>query len=142
MIDSDELMSPDENTNFKSTDGKLSLALPTSDLLISGVSFYFGNFPLTRLLVMLLAAILLGFHPSKNVALLFGTTTLGLIGLLLLKDWSSQPNFGGFGVVVGSIFLCSSVILAPVASKIARKRSMGDAAVRDCKSTTGEMPTD
>lgn len=99
-VEDNELMEPDTEQNLRfeggKEGGKLAISLPSFRLLGESMK-YFSVFPAIRSLTLFLLLLGLCYHPSTDVPRFFQIATLGLIGFILLKDWSQKlMNNGGY----------------------------------------------
>jgi len=123
VVDKDELMSPGTETNFSGSGGVISVALPSWRLMLDGTAFYLCQFPGGRLLIMLLCAIVLCHHPSRNLTSLLAVSALCLCGYALIVRWSSNApeSLNRLDFAGGILLLGSAPILAASVPALVRK---------------------
>ncbi|GAK61382.1 hypothetical protein U27_01282 [Candidatus Vecturithrix granuli] len=85
-----ELMGPDTEKTIRREGDKLVVTLPSLQLLLGSTAIYIADFPAIRHLILFFTAIILLYHPAKNLTHFLGMTITGLVGFLLLKDWAHQ----------------------------------------------------
>ncbi|MBD3305405.1 hypothetical protein GF339_03425 [candidate division KSB3 bacterium] len=81
-----ELMSPDTEQTIRTEGEKTILSLPSFDLLLGSTALYIVEFPIVRHLVLFFTSLVLCYHPCKHLTGFLGLTTVGLVGVLLLKE--------------------------------------------------------
>ncbi|MCP4395805.1 MAG: transglutaminase domain-containing protein [bacterium] len=128
QVDQQELMNPDTEQNVRLDGGKLAISLPSSQLLLESTALYVANFPTIRNLLLFFVALLLCYHPSRNLAQFFGIATLGLVGFILFKDWAQDVNDGklhGMNIYFfgGTLLLGASFACALIVSALSRRKA-------------------
>ncbi len=115
-VDGQELMGPDKEKSLKKVDGKTIISLPSWKMILTGFAFILSEFPAIRNLIILLTALILLYHPCKNMAALFAATTAALLGFILLMEWGEKFRYEdyaaiNFEFIFGFGLLSTSIIL-------------------------------
>lgn len=90
-VDGSELMGPQPDKNYRHVGEKVVLTFPALRTIL-GSTAMIAKFPAVRCLVILATALVLAYHPCRNLAGLLGVAVLGLVGFVLLLDWGSRFN--------------------------------------------------
>lgn len=88
-VDGAELMGPQPDKNFRRVGDRTVLTFPELPTVL-GSTAMIVKFPAVRCLVMLAAALVLAYHPCRNLTGLLGVVVLGLVGFVLLLDWGNR----------------------------------------------------
>jgi len=111
----EELMGPQQDKNLRRVGGKTVLTLPQwRTVLASGAMI--SKFPALRSLLILAAALVLAYHPCRNVIGLLAVCTIALVGFILLLDWGNRFDARAqtlvLGPLLGSMVLLVGALLA------------------------------
>ncbi len=116
-VDSVELLGPQRDKSFSSDDEGLKLALPSLESLLRIFASAVAIFPFIRVVCIVLAALILLFHPRREPWHLAGLVSASLAGLYLLKSWGTEFARGaGDAVTPGMLAGLSLIIFALVAA--------------------------
>jgi hypothetical protein len=107
-VDGSELMGPQKDKNYRRIGGKTVLTLPQWRTVLAGTSMI-CKFPALRSLLILAAALVLAYHPCRNLTGLLAVFTVALVGFILLLDWGNRFDARAQTLVLGP--LIGSVVL-------------------------------
>jgi hypothetical protein len=88
-VDRIELMSPQKEKNLRRVGGKTVVTLPGVRTWL-GAAAMIGEFPALRSLIILVTALVLAYHPCRNITGLLAVMTPALVGFVLLLDWGHR----------------------------------------------------
>jgi hypothetical protein len=88
-VDKTELMSPQKEKNLRRVGGKTVITLPGSKTWLGSVAMI-SEFPAFRSMIIIAAALVLAYHPCRNITGFLGVTTVALVGFVLLLDWGNR----------------------------------------------------
>jgi len=88
-VDKTELMGPRKEKNLRRVGGKTVVTLPGLRTWLSAAAMI-SEFPALRSLIILATALVLAYHPCRNITGLLAITTVALVGFVLLLDWGNR----------------------------------------------------
>jgi len=128
-VDGDELMGPQKDKNFRRVAGRTVLTLPQWRTVLAGSSMI-CKFPALRSLLILAAALVLAYHPCRNLTGLLAVFTVALVGFILLLDWGNRfdarsPTLA-LGPLIGSLILLADALVGALLAErfLSRKSSV------------------
>ncbi len=111
-MDGAELMGPQPDTNFKRVGDRVVLTFPALRTIL-GSTAMINKFPALRCLIILATALVLAYHPCRNLTGFLGVLAVGLVGFVLLLDWSNRFNVRAQALAVGT--LCGALVCLTLA---------------------------
>lgn len=107
-VDKTELMGPQPDKNFRRVGGKVVVTLPQWRTWLASAAMI-CKFPSVRALLILFTALVLAYHPCRNLTGLFALSVVALVGFVLLLDWANhfepRANELGLGLLSAAIGL-------------------------------------
>lgn len=88
-VDKGELMGPQKDANVRRVNGKMVVTMPSLRTVLSGTSMI-SKFPAARILMILAAAMVLAYHPCRNMTGAIGVGAVTLLGYVLFLDWANR----------------------------------------------------
>lgn len=115
-VDDTELMGPKADKNFRREGGKTVLSLPSKATLLESLAMV-REFPAVRSLIILLATLVLCYHPCQHRAGFTAVAVVALLGYALLMSWAGAHLKGqvkgvDLSFLAGISFLGGSGLLA------------------------------
>ena len=111
-VDGAELMGPQPDKNFKRVGDRVVLSFPALRTIL-GSTAMINKFPALRCLIILATVLVLAYHPCRNLTGFLGVLALGLVGFVLLLDWSNRFNVRAQALAVGT--LCGASVCLTLA---------------------------
>ena len=111
-VDGAELMGPQPDKNFKRVGDRVVLSFPALRTIL-GSTAMINKFPALRCLIILATVLVLAYHPCRNLTGFLGVLALGLVGFVLLLDWSNRFNVRAQALAVGT--LCGALVCLTLA---------------------------
>ncbi|MEK7486069.1 MAG: transglutaminase-like domain-containing protein [Planctomycetota bacterium] len=116
-VDQKELMGPLDEKNFQGKKGRFAIAVPSINLLIDSISFYFREFPTARIGVLWFLILLLLFHPGKSLFEFIRLLPFNVAGFLFLLYWAQAEKTITLPFLIGFLLTLFSWILAYIQTK-------------------------
>jgi len=118
-IGKDGLMSPDKEQNLQRRNGKTTVTLPSLSLILQNFAIYWADFPVTRNLLLFFIALVLVYHPRRELTPFLGMVIAVLIGYLLLQNWAratlrADHVVFSANLVIGAACMIGALFYAPV----------------------------
>jgi len=88
-VDQVELLGPQKEKSWRRVGGKTVVTVPGLRSWL-GTAAMLSEFPALRSLLILATALVLAYHPCRNVTGLLAVTVLALVGFLLVLDWGHR----------------------------------------------------
>lgn len=113
-VDKTELMGPQKEKNLRRVGGKTVVTLPGLKTWLGSVAMI-SEFPAFRSLIIIAAALLLAYHPCRNITGLLAIATVALVGFVLVLDWGhrlearSEPALSAELIVAFSLMLTALI---------------------------------
>lgn len=114
-VDRTELMGPQKEKNLQRVGGKTVVTLPGLKTWLGSVAMI-SEFPAFRSLIIIAVALLLSYHPCRNITGLLAVMTTALVGFVLMLDWGhrlearSEPTLSG--QLIAAFLLMLAALLA------------------------------
>ena len=119
MVDNVGLMGPQADKNYRRVGGKVVLTLPQWRTWLDG-SAMINKFPSLRSLLILFAALVLAYHPCRNLTGLLALAVVALVGFVVLLDWANhfepRSNELGLGLLSGALALVTCAWVGALAA--------------------------
>lgn len=125
-VDDAELMGPQRDANYRRVGNRAVLTFPRLRTVLASVAMM-GKFPALRSLLILAAALLLAYHPCRNVTGMLAVSTGALVGFILLLDWGTRfdaraPTLTVWPLPVAVALLTAALLGALWANRMCRRR--------------------
>ncbi len=126
-VDGSELMGPQPDKNMRRVGDRVVLSFPEVRTILASTAMI-NKFPAVRCLVILVTVLVLAYHPCRNLSGFLGVLTLGLVGMVLLLDWSNRFNTRAKDLELSSLLWCSVCwLIALTAALLAHRLVAGRA---------------
>ena len=110
-VDGAELMGPKADKNLHRVGGKVVVTLPHWRTWLDGGSMI-NKFPSLRLLLILFAALVLAYHPCRNLTGLLALAVIALVGFVVLLDWANHFDPRANELGLGLLAIAFGLLLA------------------------------
>lgn len=121
VVAGSELMGPQPDKNMRRVGDRVVLTFPEWRTFL-GSAAMLNKFPAVRSLVILAAALVLAYHPCRNLTGFLGVMALGLVGFVLLLDWSNRFNARANELEVGMLFWSLGCLLVALLGALCANR--------------------
>jgi hypothetical protein len=126
-VDGVGILGPQGESNFDMTDGVLNYHLPSPGLVVRNLGYGLANYSGGRLVVVLLTGLVLVFHPCRDRGRLLVAVAVGLVGLVLLRDWGrgmrDDLNLLSLNFFGGLLLTGGALVYAGLADRLSRIRA-------------------
>ncbi|MBN1465745.1 hypothetical protein JXA02_08300 [candidate division KSB1 bacterium] len=112
-----ELMGPDRETIMVMDQGQKKMRMPPFIYMVEAMALQLSYYPIFRMLLITLIALILLYHPATDVQRLLGLAVVAIIGFVLIVDWADAVAFYEemkltVGLAAGGLLLLMAFILA------------------------------
>lgn len=125
-VDQQEILNPLPDRTYEQNES-LTPAVPAGPTVLLAAAAMVGGFPAIRGVIILLALLVLCYHPHRNLPGFLGCLVVTLLGYAMVRDWAAAYSVDQalgltWALWIGSLLLLGGVLGAGVAGRIRVRR--------------------